>query len=413
MAKEDDVYNKIKMKLMIQPSTVFYTTILFSLKHEWTDTVPTAATNGKNLLINSAWFLALNTEEQIGLILHEICHVAYNHMGRRGNRHPVIWNIAADHVINLQLHKVGYSLPAGGVMDFKYQDMSSEEVYRDLYDEIMKNNEDINAQSIPGGADIQYPEDGDSDKEGSSNSGQGGDNSNSGEKVSASRAQTEDDTKEIDAHITKIILQAKDQAVSSGQGIGDIPSEVMIELDKKINPKLSWETLLQNFMSKFAKTSYSWKRRNRRFVGRGIVMPVNRGKALTDITVAVDASGSVSDYEFSRFINEIAGIHERLKPEKINIIDFDTKIKNVHVATENTDILKDITFTGRGGTNINPVFKWAIKNKPEVLLIFTDGWFNLPDKNKYPNTSILWLIHNNEQFTAERGRIIHYEIYEE
>ena len=56
---------KVKMKLMMQ-SSVFISSVLFSLKMSWNNNIPTAGTDGKNLIINKEWFESLSTEEAMG-----------------------------------------------------------------------------------------------------------------------------------------------------------------------------------------------------------------------------------------------------------------------------------------------------------------------------------------------------------
>ena len=50
--------NKAKIALMRKTDSVFFTTVCFSLKHKWDDSIPTAATNGKEILFNTKFFLS-------------------------------------------------------------------------------------------------------------------------------------------------------------------------------------------------------------------------------------------------------------------------------------------------------------------------------------------------------------------
>lgn len=53
--------DKIKIALMDDPDSIFYTSVFFSLNHIWTDQYPTAATDGRsvfsiqNSLLDSQW----------------------------------------------------------------------------------------------------------------------------------------------------------------------------------------------------------------------------------------------------------------------------------------------------------------------------------------------------------------------
>ena len=97
-----------------------------------------------------------------------------------------------------------------------------------------------------------------------------------------------------------------------------------------------------------------------------------------------------------------------MKPQKITLIDFDTRIKQIRDIDNMVNILTDIKFHGRGGTNILPILEYATKHKPEVLLIFTDGEFRLP--NSFPQVPLIWLIHGDHPFKPNFGRVIRYKI---
>jgi predicted metal-dependent peptidase len=128
-----------------------------------------------------------------------------------------------------------------------------------------------------------------------------------------------------------------------------------------------------------------------------------------DLVIAVDISGSVSDADFKRFVSEIAGIFKMMKPKKITLIQFDTRIQHtdeIHNLVE----LSKIKFNGRGGTNIEPVMDWAEKHKPQMLMFFTDGGFRF--YRQATKIKTLWLIHDNPKWTAAFGKVIHYKMKE-
>lgn len=128
---------------------------------------------------------------------------------------------------------------------------------------------------------------------------------------------------------------------------------------------------------------------------------------LMDIAIAVDASGSVSDDDFKVFVSETNGILRMMKPDKLTLIQFDSKIKSVDKIGSIQDLM-NVQFFGRGGTRIEPVMEWAKENKPKLLLVFTDGEFNFYNTDYKTNT--VFLIHNNSRFKSPYGKVIHYEI---
>lgn len=371
-------YDKAKITLMAMPDTLFYANILFSLKQTWLETIPTANTNGKALNLNPDWFLSLTATQRIGLLLHEILHVALQHSVRLKERNPSLFNQAADYVINDLLIQKQYDLPDQALYDTAYTDMSTEQVYNLLYQqEIDKgNNPDGDSYGIAGiGLDLDYA-----------------------------------DTKEVSAvqnEISNIILQAATQSKMHSEHAGNLPGEIAIELAKQINPKLPWNVILANFMQSFAKDDFSWSRPNRRYLP-DYYLPSRYSEAIGNVCIAVDSSGSVTDEEFNYFITEIASLQYTMNPEKITLLDFDTTIKKVHEITGTTDIFKEVQFHGRGGTNITPVLEWANKHKPIVLLVFTDGQFRQPDiKVTCP---LIWLIHGDYTFEPPQGKVIKYDI---
>ena len=51
--------DKAKVALMSKPDSVFFTTVCFSLKHVWDDSIPTAQTNGLEIRYNPEFFMQL------------------------------------------------------------------------------------------------------------------------------------------------------------------------------------------------------------------------------------------------------------------------------------------------------------------------------------------------------------------
>ena len=369
------IFNRAKVGVMAKPDSTFFSTILFSLKHSWDESIPTACTNGKNLRINPDWFAAMGDEERIGLLVHEVCHVAYQHMLRVGNRDFRLWNIATDYVINNLLVSRNFKLPEGGLIDSKYNGWSSEQVY----DHLKQNKEEQPDQFQ---IDMESPTGAD------------------GEPLSQA------EQKEIEQQIQDIIIKAATQSKMRNEKPGAIPGDIEVMLQKLLNPKLPWHTILHKYMDSMAPEDYTFKRCNRRFLQYGIYLPTLYSESIGSIAVAVDTSGSVTDEQFTTFLSEINAIHDRLKPETLTVIDFDTQIHKEHVLKQG-DNPAAIKFHGRGGTRIEPVIDWADKHKPNVLVIFTDGYFRQYEID--PKVPVIWVINDNGNFSYPYGKVIHFD----
>ena len=356
--------NKAKIQLMSKPDSAFFTTVCFSLKFVWDDKIPTACTNGTEIRFNPDFFMKLSAEERVFLLVHETCHVAYLHMERLGNRIHAKYNVAADHVINLMLIERGFSMPKGGLADRQYLNMYVEQVY-DLLPEQDPAKVDMDIQPGTG------------------------------------------DPEELKQAVQDILVRASIQSKMQGDAIGTIPGEIQIFLDKLLDPKLPWNRILQKYLHSMAKSDFTFRKPNRRFFPKHH-LPSLHSESLMNIAVAVDTSGSVSDEEFKRFISEVHCILRMMKPEKITLVQFDTDIKSVHTV-RSVQELSQVTFAGRGGTRIQPVLDWAEKEKPQLLLVFSDGYFNFQHTSPI-KTPVTWLIHENPKFEAPFGKVISYSI---
>lgn len=363
MDDKQQALNKAKINLMARPDSAFFTTVLFSLKFIWDESIKTAATNGTDIKINSQFFMSLNPEERVFLLIHEAMHVAYLHMDRLETRIPAKFNVAADHVINLMLIERGFKMPSMGLADPKYKGMGTEEVYNLLPDQDPnKVDMDIQPSDMP--------------------------------------------SEELQQEVQDILVRASIQSKMQNDKAGSIPGEIQIFLDKLLDPKLPWNRILQKFMNSMTKSDYSFRKPNRRYFPNHH-LPSLYSEKLSNLAIAVDTSGSVSDSDFTRFISEIHCILRMMKPEKITLVQFDTAIKEVNEVRTVHELSK-VTFSGRGGTRIEPVLKWANETKPQLLMVFTDGHFRFHGDTTA--TTTIWLIHDNKKFASPFGKTIHYSL---
>lgn len=384
-------FNKSKIGLMTKMNSVFITTILFSLKHRWDEECPTAGVDGINLIMNPEFFMSLAPKQRITLLAHESWHPAFSHMTRRGHRDPKIWNDAADYVINDLLFKAGYEpldpMTVNGTVtkwlhDPKYRDMSTEQVY----DLLMKDPNNQPQNSMP---DLMYSD------------GKQGDGSDSpGDKPTQGQQDA------VDQAVQDVLIKAVTQSKMSGtDAAGTIPGNIEFELEKMLNPKLAWNVILQRFLDAMAKNDYTFAKPNRRFLP-DFYLPSLHSEGLGHVAFAVDSSCSVSDQEFLAMNSEINHVHKIMAPELLTLLNFDTQVQDVFKLTQSDDVSK-IQFHGRGGTNLYPVFEHFEKEKPQVLIVFSDlECSQIQDDPGYP---VIWICVNNKHGKVNFGKLIHME----
>lgn len=355
-----EALDKAKVHLMTKPGSRFMSSLSVQLDHKLSDAVPTAGTNGKEILYNPNFFIKLTKEERIGLIFHECAHIAFLHNCRCGDRNKTIYNVAADYVINCLLIKNNFKLPPDGYYDPKYDGWSTEQVYDDL----VQNN-------------FEPPPDFQSDL------------------LESDSKPTE----ELEQEVTNTVLCAVQRARMEG---GDIPKEIDIAIDQLINPKLSWKEILYRFIDEKNKEDYSWARPNKKYMP-SFYLPSRYSDTLNNLTIAIDTSGSMTNEFLVEILTEIQYINETLKPQNLTVLDCDSRIHNIHHVTDSSSIL-EYEFTGGGGTNGTPVINHGNDNDTNLLIYFTDGYMslNLPQ----PNFAMLWVISGNIDFKAPFGDIV-------
>lgn len=365
MAFNEDELNQAKSKAMVnlmsRPDSAFFATLAFSMQFLWDESIPTACTNGTYIKFNPNFFMDLSPDERVFVIIHESCHVAYLHASRLMGRSHERFNIAADHVINLSLIERGYKMPKIGLANPAYTGMSTEQVY-DLLVDPPKGSYQMDLEP------------------------------------------SEETEEEISKVVDDILCRAAMQSKIEGDKVGTIPGEIEIYLSKLLKPKLPWQRIFQKYFQALAKDNYTFKKFNRRFLPN-YYLPTLYSEKVINFATAFDTSGSVTDEEFLRFVSEVHGVLRMMKPDLLTLIQFDTAIHSVEKIKNVTDLMK-VSFKGRGGTDVTEVLEWANANKPQLLLIFTDGHFNLGTATTKVNT--IWLIHNNSKFTAPFGKVIHY-----
>lgn len=390
--------NKItKAKAKLIRNHPFYAILAFGADYIEAAWCPTMATDGKNIFWGRAFVDKITEKELMGVIAHEVLHMAWLHALRLGKRNHKVWNIACDIVINetvleskLSLPKDGWHLEndkilANSGIDLKkYANWSANAVYEDL----MKNHVTEVKISFP------------------SPNGQGEDGDDDGEPMwggivqpmdGSGRALTKDEIAEIEQEMKITVKQAAQAAKMRGLLPGSL--EGLVEAVGK--PKINWKEYIQNWVTGHHPDDFSWNRPNRKwFANHRIYMPRLKLNGAGHGVLSIDTSGSVSDDELRQYVREIAGVIELCNPDKLTIIQHDAVLTDVREWHSGEDF-KNLHVKGRGGTCIQPSFQYAAGKKVgsfpvldepiDWMVCFTDmGIVDYPSKNEAPDFPVLW-----------------------
>jgi predicted metal-dependent peptidase len=352
------------------------------------DWCATAATDGLRFYYNSRFINMLKPREVIFLVAHEVMHVVYDHMDRRGNRDPQIHNVACDYAVNADLkkHRVGeFITTVPCLYEKKYEGWSSEQIYDDLMKNVKKINiDDLIEQLLDDHLDDQ---DGDSDGEGDEKEGKGK-GKGKGKRPKMSESEREQMRKEI----RDAIINAANQA-----GAGELPAGVERLVKDMTDPVMNWRELIQTALTSAIKSDYTWMRPSRRSWHMDAIMPgTNPGEEI-DVDVYIDLSGSISEKQGKEFLSEVMGMMDMFDGYRVRVACFDTQVYNEQeFNSDNMDTVEDYQLVGGGGTDFTCIFK-NLKDQgrvPNKLIVFTDGYpFGSWGTEDYCDT--LWIIHGD------------------
>ena len=357
----------------------------------------TAATDGLKFYYNSRFIMLLKPKEVEFLVGHEVLHVVYEHMDRRGNRDPQMWNIADDYAVNADLkrHNVGQfitSVPC--LYEKKYDGKPAEEIYDDL----MKNVKQINLDDL---IDQMLDDHMDSD-------GDSGGASEGPESEGKGRPKMSDEERERARQEMKQAIISAAQSAEAGQ----LPAGVERLIKQHTDPVMPWRELIQTNLTSSIRTDYSWMRPSRRGWHMDAIMPGMTPGEEIDVVVSLDMSGSISNKQAQAFLGEIAGMMDAFDGYKVHVFCFDTDTYNPQdFNSENMDNIDEYEPQGGGGTDFDCIFKYLKENAidPKRLIVFTDGYPNGswgdPD---YCDTT--WIIHGDKNPNPPFGT---YALYDE
>lgn len=176
------------------------------------------------------------------------------------------------------------------------------------------------------------------------------------------------------------------QAAAAGNSFGNIPDNLVEVIKAATVPKLDLSAVLRGFKTSILslQRTLTRMRPSRRY---GFEQMGCRRPYTTSLLVAVDVSGSVT----SKMLSTILGHINRLFKqgiEAIDILQFDCELKLPVMPIAKSQ--NQLTITGRGGTDFQPVADFYADSKYDGLIICTDG--EAPDPMpKGPTPPVIWL----------------------
>lgn len=357
-----DNIKKARARMMItQP---FFASLMASTPWIETTDVPTAGTDMKKIYFNPDFFANMPVDEVMGVIAHEVMHIALEHGMRQQSRNHVLWNMACDFAINPILKECGMVLPARHLDDPQFHKMSAGEIYDKLQQMADKARKSGKTGDPTDGAaksgmpecdpnlqgDLQTPDDGNGDP--------------------AEQAK-----------MRQQIQQKVAQAANIARMAGKVPGGLEGLINDILDPKVPWPDVLRDYMLAQVKDDESWSRRNRRF--NNIYLPARYSECMDKVVVIGDSSGSMfCQDDLDKMAAEINGVFEMTQPRELRLIWADTRVASDEVFEAGDIVL--VAPKGGGGTDMRVPLKYVEQYDPDFVILITDGYTPWPDSVPYP-----------------------------
>jgi predicted metal-dependent peptidase len=341
--------------LRIRGDHPFFGTLALFAEFRVSDTVPTAATDGKVLWFNPDFTAKQNPSQLCGLIAHELLHAALQHLPRRRERDPQLWNIAADIVVNGMVSgDTNYTLPEGGVENISLAHLSVEEIYEKLITGKLKVPK-IGLLDLLGGGDHT--------------------------------AIDEEQQSALQRHWRAAVQQASAVARRMNKGFGHKGLDSLRDITEATAPSLNWREILWQFL---VSTPCDFSGFDRRFIWQKLYLEDVVGETV-EVAIVLDTSGSIGGDELGAFMTEIQGILDAYPQIQGNLFFADADLYGPHPFNQHVGIPAP---KGGGGTSFVPFFDWVRKEAQDgsvpLCIYFTDGYGSFP--GVVPDVPVLWVV---------------------
>ena len=385
--------SKISKDLMLKEP--YYGFFLIMLNKVWRKDLPTAGVSKQNinyqLAINEEFWMGLSDDHKMGLLKHELLHIAFGHLVSFSSfSNKKLANVAMDMEINQYIEDSW--LPEGGIKLEDYADLKLDKKAgcRYYYDQLLRLQDEKDKNGTTGNTPMDNLLD----------------NIASGDIPDHSTWEEFDDMtdaekKLIEKQVQKILQDAKEQTVKKR---GNVPGEIegLIVVEEFVAPKFDWKGYLRRFTGVSTKvfTKKIRRKENRRYEDN----PGLKIKMRQHMLLAIDTSGSVSDTELAEFMNEIHHIYK--VGVDITVVQCDTSIKSIEPYRGKNEI----NVLGRGGTEFDPVLDYYNANlkKYTSLVYFTDGECYTSVK---PKSKVLWVLSERSGMNEDLlGQVIKLEL---
>lgn len=349
--------------------------------------VRTAATDMRAYYYNEAFCQRLDDKELMFVVIHEALHVLLAHGARRGTRQWHLFNVAADHAINLLIEENfgvyaqkrppiaavpidRHGTPPGPIvwMDPKFRNKTAEEIYEVLLQECVELQIEISdLENHPG--DLKHR---------------------------IFDPQTTDNESDPQAG-REALARAMARSVATRRGSS--PSDLERMAMERFAPEVRWEKVLRSRLTSFGVDNANWSRPHKKYLGipvagHPLYLPSRTGTEFGHVAAVVDTSGSINDDQLSKFLAEINHLLNRGRVT-VHLFACDSAVHSMGRFNSSRKLWESVLkLPGGGGTDFRPAFAEADKlhrrHPLTAMIYFTDADGIFPERA--PAYPCLWIL---------------------
>ena len=227
--------------------------------------------------------------------------------------------------------------------------------------------------------------------------GNGGNSRGEQEQRDSQTSELWDDDEEACCDINGFIEKAE-----ASNTWGTIPGELMGLIKASLKVDLDYRKMLSLFKTSVlsSRRRLTRMRPNRRF---GFDAMGSRYELSTNLLIAVDVSGSVTDKSLEFFFSVINRLF-KYGIEKLDVLQFDAVIQGEIVPLKKAR--RTVKILGRGGTCFQPAADYYCEH-PEYdgLIYFSDGYAPSPEYNTKRPIDVLWVLCSKSAYEANGARL--------
>lgn len=413
---------RARSQLVTNPAYAFFGTLALSLRLVEAPEVETMAVDGESLFYCPAFVESLSEAHLLGVVAHEVMHLATLHHVRRGGRDPEEWNRACDFAINPGILAAGLSLPSWVLRSAEFEGQGAEAIYAEL----MRRKPQAPPEAPPsadhyqdgeqdaaGGTGAGDDQDGagEGDEDGEGEGGQPGagarDPGRCGGVIDAppEAGTMAEQAAEMEARVRQAV------SVARAAQAGTLPGFLAGLVDELNAPRISWRDELASFVDDAATRAASWSRPNKRFLQDGFFLPGSVADSVSRIAVIVDTSGSIYGVPdvLSAFRTEIQGMLDGGRVEAVHVVHCDQSVKGTQDFTAG-DVV-DLRPIGGGGTAFSPAFRHVAEHAGDCAAVVYLTDLECGDFGPEPEVPVLWAAWGRYRPALPFGRVIPLDPY--